>query len=135
MDDVADILAVVHASDIAAVGEPDFTTNAVIEALGGCDPRVDSWLALDAYQKIVGWAYLDNPTGSAREDFEVYVHPGSGQPALRPLFDRVLARIPVRAREHGHPVVRVRAGVMRKSRVVSWVSASCCNGGGRMSHT
>ena len=69
LDDVPEILAVVHASDIAAVGEPDFTADEVVEILDAPnhDPARDSWLALDPAGRLVGWAYLTTrPAASAR---------------------------------------------------------------------
>jgi mycothiol synthase len=114
MADVAAILAVVHASDIAAVGEPDFTTEELVETLTGpaFDIDRDSWVALDPAGVIQGWAYLENPSRSARDSFEVYVHPGAGLTAQAPLFELALARVPERARHNGHDRVRVRVGAI-----------------------
>jgi mycothiol synthase len=120
LDDVADILAVVHASDIAAVGEPDFSTEEVIETLTapGFDRDRDSWVAIDPTGLIQGWAYLEHAplsvqsAESALEHLEVYIEPEAGVPAQRPLFDRALARIRERGAELGHPEVRVRAGLI-----------------------
>ena len=76
LDDVPEILAVVHASDIAAAGEPDFTTDG-----SGRDPRRaptttrkrDSWVALTETGRIVGWASNDNPSRGQRDTFDAYV--------------------------------------------------------------
>jgi ribosomal protein S18 acetylase RimI-like enzyme len=114
LEDAREILAVVHASDIACVGEPDFTTEEIVEIFSapGHDPQRDSWLALNATGRVMGWAYLDNPTRSTRDLFDVYVHPDGGQPAQAHLLDLVLARIPERAKQFGHPRVTARAGVI-----------------------
>lgn len=114
LDDVAAILAVVHASDIAAVGEPDFTTDEVVETLQApnMDPTRDSWLAIDDRGQVVGWAYLHNPTGSQRDQFDNYVHPEHGVPAQGHLLDLVVARIAERAREFGYPSMTARAGAI-----------------------
>ena len=47
--DIPAILAVVHASDVAALGHPDFSSDDVREALTApnADPARDSWLAID----------------------------------------------------------------------------------------
>ena len=75
--DVPEILKLAHASDIAAVGEPDFTADEVRAALTGpnTEPAEDCWLALDEHGEIVGWAYPDNATGGERDFIEVYVWP------------------------------------------------------------
>jgi mycothiol synthase len=114
LDDVPEILALVHASDIAAVGEPDFSTDEVIEILEAPnhDPRRDSWLAVDPAGRLVGWAYLDNPTRGDRDLVEVYVHPDGGVPAQAGLLELALVRIAERAREQGYASVTARAGAI-----------------------
>jgi mycothiol synthase len=114
MDDVPAILAVIHASDIAAIGEPDFTTDEVVEVLQAPnhDLRRDSWLAVDDTGRVVGWAFIENPTGGQREHFDAYVDPEHGRPAHAALVDLVLARVPERARAFGHDWVTLRGGVI-----------------------
>jgi ribosomal protein S18 acetylase RimI-like enzyme len=114
LDDVPEILKLAHASDIAAVGEPDFTVEEIREALTGpnTDMARDCWLALDENGAIVGWAYPHNSNGGARDFLEVYVWPDRGVPALRPLLERLLARAGERARIFGHDPYTVRAGAI-----------------------
>jgi mycothiol synthase len=114
LDDVPDILKLAHASDVAAVGEPDFTTEAVRGALTGpnTDMARDCWVMADEYGDIVGWAYPDNPTGGPHEFIEVYIWPGRGVPALRPLLALMLERVTERGRELGHDPYEVRAGAI-----------------------
>ena len=114
LDDVPEILAVVHASDIAAVGEPDFTTEEVVEILAAPnhDPQRDSWVALDESGRIVGWAYIDNPSRGQRDNFDAYVHPERGRPAQPHLLDLVLGRIAERASEFGYPYLTARGGAI-----------------------
>jgi mycothiol synthase len=114
LDDIPEILKLVHASDIAAVGEPDFTADEVREALTGpnTDMARDCWLALDETGAIVGWAYPDNATGGPRDFVEVYVWPERGVPAQRPLLDLLLARVAERGRLFGHDPYTVRAGAI-----------------------
>jgi ribosomal protein S18 acetylase RimI-like enzyme len=123
LDDVDEILAVVRASDEVALGYPDFSADDVREALTGpnSDPARDSWLAVDTDGAIVGWAYLENPTGAAREFVEVYHQPGRGEPAQRPLLALALARVPERAASFGHPRVAVRGGAIPTE--TGWVAA------------
>ncbi|WP_127543431.1 GNAT family N-acetyltransferase [Actinoplanes sp. OR16] len=112
--DAPAILALVHASDIAAVGEPDFTLDEVHEELTGphTDMSRDCWLAIDPAGAIAGWAYPRNPTGKARDFAEVYVHPENGLPAQRPLLRLLMDRMAERAAELGHRVYSVRAGAI-----------------------
>ena len=95
------ILDLVHAGDIAAVGEPGFTAAEVHERLTAphTDPARDCWLALDPSGTIVGWAYPHNPSGGARDFIEVYVWPQRGEPALRPLLALLLDRATERGRD------------------------------------
>jgi mycothiol synthase len=123
LDDVPEILRLAHASDLAAVGEPDFTVEDVREALTAphTDLDRDCWLAVDAADEIVGWAYPSNPTAGDREFIEVYVWPERGVPALRPLLALMLARVTERGRELGHDPYTVRAGAIPNEQ--PWISA------------
>lgn len=123
LDDVPEILRLAHASDIAAVGEPDFTAEEVREALTAphTDPARDCWLALDAAGEIVGWAYPSNASAGDRDFLEVYVWPERGVPALRPLLALLLARATERGREFGHNPYTVRAGAIPTEQ--PWISA------------
>jgi len=114
LDDLPEILATVHASDIAAVGEPDFTTDEVRAILTGpnFDPSQDSWVALDDVGRLIGWAFLENPSKRDREWLDVYVHPEHGQPAQGALLDLGLARVAERARAYGRPQLTVHSGVI-----------------------
>src|SRR5262245_33008948 len=114
LDDVPEILALVHASDIAAVGEPDFTSDEVVEVLTGPhhDPTQDSWLALDGAGRIVAWAYIDNPSGGSRDTIEVYVFPQVGEAAQAHLLALGLERVGQRAALLGHAQMTARAGAV-----------------------
>jgi mycothiol synthase len=112
--DVPEILKLAHASDIAAVGEPDFTADEVRAALTGpnTEPAEDCWVALDEHGEIVGWAYPDNATGGERDFIEVYVWPRRGEPALSHLLELMLHRVAERAKKFGHDPITVRAGAI-----------------------
>ncbi|HEU4424975.1 MAG TPA: GNAT family N-acetyltransferase, partial [Pilimelia sp.] len=114
LTDVPEILAVVHASDIASVGYPDFGADDVREVLTApnCDPARDSWLAIDPAGEIVSWAYLENGTGGEQDFVEVYVHPERGVPAQAPMLAIALARVAERAAEFGYPRLTARAGAV-----------------------
>lgn len=104
----------VQASDIAAVGEPDFSADDVREALTApnFDPSRDSWLAVDPDGTVVGWGYLENPHRAEREFVEVYVHPERGLPAQAPLLAAQLRRVAERAAEAGLARMTVRCGAI-----------------------
>jgi mycothiol synthase len=114
LDDVPEILAMVHASDVAAVGEPDFSADDVREALDAphVDMARDSWLAYTPDGRLAGWSYFENPTGGTRDSAEVYTHPEHGQPAQAPLIALALRRAAERATELGHPRMTVRAAAI-----------------------
>ena len=114
LDDVPAILALVHASDIAAIGEPDFTADEVRERLTDphTDPAVDSWLALDEAGAIVGWTFPSNVSGLDSDFLEVFVHPERGRPAIRPLLGLIMGRMVERAAQFGHERYQVRAGAI-----------------------
>ncbi|HEX5595283.1 MAG TPA: GNAT family N-acetyltransferase [Micromonosporaceae bacterium] len=114
LKDVPAILAVVHASDIAAVGYPDFSAEEVREVMTApnMDPARDSWVVLDADGEMVAWAYLDNPNGGHRDFVEVYVRPDRGEPAQAPLLARQLERVAERVGEFGLARMWARAGAI-----------------------
>ncbi|WP_246607015.1 GNAT family N-acetyltransferase [Paractinoplanes toevensis] len=114
LDDAAAILALVHACDIASIGEPDFTLDEVREMLTepNTDMTRDSWLALDTEGRVVGWTYPHNANGRDRDFADVYTWPEHGRPALRPLLDLIMGRMAERAALLGHDPYEVRAGAI-----------------------
>ncbi len=114
LDDVPAILELVHASDVASVGEPDYSADEVRDDLTNpnTDMARDCWLALDGAGRIAGWAFPGNSTGGARDMANVYFRPGDGEPALRPLLALLMGRMRERADELGHDVYEVRAGAI-----------------------
>jgi mycothiol synthase len=112
--DVPEILAVVQASDIAAVGEPDVNADEVEETLNApnFDPAKDSWLGLDETGRVMAWAYIENPSAGPRENIEVYAHPEGGSVAQPHLLDLLLERVAERAGERGVPSLVARAGAI-----------------------
>ncbi|BCJ72328.1 hypothetical protein CS0771_18720 [Catellatospora sp. IY07-71] len=103
--DADDLLALVHASDMSAVGFADFAPEDVAEALAGPHSEV----AVDATGAIAGWAFLEDGAGGPREFLEVYVHPEGGRPAMRPLLARIIAAAQRRAAERGEGTLRAGA--------------------------
>ncbi|MFI6075338.1 GNAT family N-acetyltransferase [Actinoplanes sp. NPDC051343] len=114
LDDLPAILAMVQASDMAAVGEADFTPDEVREALTdpGTDMSRDSWVVFDETGTLVGWTYPHNTDGGDRDFIEVYVWPSRGLPAQRPLLEMIMARVAERGAELGHEIYRIRAGAV-----------------------
>jgi mycothiol synthase len=130
--DVPEILSIVEASDIAAIGEPDVTADELTETLTAPfhDPAKDSWLALDETGRVVAWSYVHNPSGGRRENIDVYVHPEWGRAAQPYLLDQLLIRLGERAREAGAEDRVARAGLiptetryldLLRSREFTWV--------------
>lgn len=113
--DVPEILALVHASDIAAVGFPDFDESEVVEALTtpGFDPAADSWLVRDPADRLAGWGYLDRPTDDLAEVFcETYARPGEGPAVQAVLVALLMSRIGERAEAGGVSRVLAKAGAL-----------------------
>ncbi|WP_435831096.1 GNAT family N-acetyltransferase [Polymorphospora rubra] len=114
LDDVPALLKVTHASDIAAIGYPDFPEYELLEVLQAphVDLERDQAVAVDADGTVVAWAYLDNPNRAQREFIEVYVHPELGVPARAVLLRRQLDRVAEEAAELGLDRMSVRAGAV-----------------------
>src|SRR4051812_40271316 len=115
--DVPAVLSVTRASDIAAVGEPDWTEGEVVATLTAphLDPAVDAWLAFGPDGTALAWAYVDNPERGERDNVEVYAVPPAGRPAFGPLLDLAPARIGERAAR----VRRARGGARESASVAA----------------
>lgn len=115
---MTDLLAVAHASDIAALGEPDITADHVREVLTApnFDPARDSWVAVDPDGVVAGWSFLRNPHRAEREFVEAFVHPERGRPVQAPLLARQLARVAQRAAERGVARLTARCGAIPTER-------------------
>ncbi|MGO1053369.1 GNAT family N-acetyltransferase [Crossiella sp. CA198] len=110
--EVPEILALVHASDIAAVGFPDFDESEVTAALTapGFDPAADSWLVRDQERELTGWGYLDSPSDTAGEMCcEAYARPGADPAVQATLIALLLERVTARAAAAGHREVIAKA--------------------------
>jgi ribosomal protein S18 acetylase RimI-like enzyme len=105
-DDVPAILAVMHASDIVAVGEPDSSAEDIEETLDG--RNTESVVALDPAGQVRAFAALWNPNRSEREDIDLYHHPDDGLPAVRGLLDWCLRTSARRAGAWGLPALSAR---------------------------
>ncbi|GAA2840657.1 GNAT family N-acetyltransferase [Crossiella cryophila] len=113
--EVPEILALVHASDIAAVGFPDFDESEVTATLTapGFDPATDSWLVRDRERELTGWGYLDSPNDSAGEMFcEAYARPGADPAVQATLITLLLDRIAARTKAAGRSEVIAKAGAV-----------------------
>jgi ribosomal protein S18 acetylase RimI-like enzyme len=110
LDDVPSILEVLVASDIAAIGEPDSTTELVVEILTA--PNAEAVVAFDPTGRMAGFGAMVNETRSDRDNIEVYVHPDGGQPAIPALLHWGLAQVARRAREWGRPRLTARVGLI-----------------------
>ncbi|MEV4140413.1 GNAT family N-acetyltransferase [Dactylosporangium sp. NPDC049742] len=112
--DVPAILAITRAGDIAALGEPDWSEDEIVETLTAPaeDPAVDTWLAAGPDGEPVAWAYVDNPQRGPRDNVELYGWPGRGEPAYGPLLELALVRAAERARRNGFERGVLRAGTL-----------------------
>lgn len=108
--DADDLLALVHASDMAAIGFPDFEPDDVTAGLSG----PVSVVAVGPDREIKGWGFLDNTTQGSRDFLEVYVHPADGLPCQRPLLAYLLERVESRGNS-------ARAGAVPKE--TEWIAS------------
>ncbi len=114
LDDVDAILAVVHASDVVAVGYPDFDRSEVVDALTapGFDPDRDSWVVHDPAGRLVGWGYLEAPGRGPEEFCEAYAHPAEPFAVQAPLMRLLLGRVGELAARRVLPEITARAGAV-----------------------
>jgi ribosomal protein S18 acetylase RimI-like enzyme len=107
LDDVPAILAIMVASDLATIGEPDSTGEDVTWIFR--EPDAVSVLALDPAGTVVSWANVINPNRGPRTYANVFSHPDSGGPTHRPLLAWCLTEAARQAGEWGLPSLAVRA--------------------------
>ncbi|MGH3750895.1 MAG: GNAT family N-acetyltransferase, partial [Micromonosporaceae bacterium] len=115
--DLAELLALVHAHDIAAMGTPGFSADGVRDVLHGPhhDASYDSWVVVDPAGDFAAWAYVDNrygypPDALARERVDVIVHPDAAPGMHVPLLAITVDRVAQRARAAGRHQVQVHTG-------------------------
>ena len=101
--EVDEMLALVHACDVAAIGFPDFTADDVREWLDApfTTPDADGWTVRDDQGRLVAWAYLDNQYGERGDDGTIYLHPDADPSLYRPLVDLLVNRCAERAAAAG----------------------------------
>jgi GNAT superfamily N-acetyltransferase len=105
---VDDLVALVHACDIATIGTPDFSADDVREWFEAAftRPEADGWVVFDETVfdetgTLVAWAYLESRYDDRREDATVYVHPDADPRLFRPLVAALIRRSGQRAAEQG----------------------------------
>ncbi|MFZ0324694.1 MAG: GNAT family N-acetyltransferase [Actinomycetes bacterium] len=115
LDDADEVMAVMAASSLAAIGEPDVTRDEVLESLTAptMDLVRDTWLVHDVNGQVAAFAMaLDAHPDRAFIDF--YLHPDLDDPTYRAVGGWVaatcLARIREQLRESGRPSVQVSSG-------------------------
>ncbi len=105
-----ELLALVHACDIATVGFPDFDPSDVERAL----KLPFTMAALDEAGAIVGWAFVDDGGGAERDWLDLYTHPAHGEAARQPLLEAAMACVRERGRVTRAGAIPTEAG---------WISA------------
>ncbi|MEV6527054.1 GNAT family N-acetyltransferase [Longispora sp. NPDC051575] len=112
LDDVPEILTMLHASDMVAIGFPDFDESQVTEVLTatGFDPEADSWLVRDPAGRLVCWGYLED--GDQEIYCEAYQHPEEPAELQRTMIALLTARAVERARAKGSTELGLAAGAV-----------------------
>ncbi len=101
-----------HASDVATIGFPDFEESQVLEVFAGeaFDPGADSWLVRGPDGAVACWGYLD---GEAGDPFcEAYQDPGVTAALQGPMMSLLVERAIERARAAGLAEVTLGAGAV-----------------------
>jgi len=103
--EVDEMLALVHACDIAAVGFADFSADDVREWFEApfTRPDADGWTVRDGDGRLVAWAYVESSYGERGEDGTTYIHPSADAALHRALVDLLVQRCGERAAEAGRP--------------------------------
>jgi ribosomal protein S18 acetylase RimI-like enzyme len=107
--DADELLALVHACDLAAVGFPDYDMSEVEHALKAPFTVV----AEGPGGTILGWTFID-PGAGQRDWLDLYVHPATGEAARRPLLEAGLRCAKGRGKE-------LRAGAVLTE--AAWIAA------------
>lgn len=102
-DAVGEMLAVVEACDLAAIGFVDFTVDDVHEWLDApfTTPDDDGWIVRDTGGRLVAWAYIESSYGERKEDANLYVHPAADRALYPPLAELLVQRAAERAAAAG----------------------------------
>jgi mycothiol synthase len=106
-DDVPEILAVLIASDIALIGEPDTVTDDVSYVF--TEPDAESVVVLDETGAITAWANVVNPNRGPRTHVNVFAHPEIDGRIWHPLLDWGVETAARQAAHWGLPEVVARA--------------------------
>ena len=99
----SDLVALVHACDIATIGVADFSADDVRDWFDAAFTSAarDGWVVHTARGRLVAWAYLESQYDDRREDATVYVHPKAHTGLFRPLVELLIRRSAERAAEGG----------------------------------
>ena len=98
-EDLAAVVAVMTAVDIATLGEPDTTEEDIASGWedASFDVEADAFVAEDADAIVVGYAEIYDRGEGGYFDTDVYAHPEAGDEVAEALLDAVVQRATVRA--------------------------------------
>ncbi len=110
LDDTPAILDLMVASDIAALGEPDSTSDLVVQILTA--PNTESVLVFDDTGALKGFSLLLNETRADRDNIDVYVDPKDGHHLIPALVGWAVVRVAARAAAWGRPSLTARTALI-----------------------
>jgi mycothiol synthase len=98
-DDLAAVVAVMTAVDLATLGEPDSTEEDIVNGWdeSGFDVEADAFVAEDPASVVIGYAELYDRGEGGYFDADVYAHPDAPDELAGALLDAVLERAALRA--------------------------------------
>ena len=121
--DLADIVALLLASDLAVVGFKDFTDDEIATGLARDDVEHRGWYA--GQGTLVGYAWVERIEDTEKVEVDVYVHPDHDADLGHVLVGWLVERGSRLAAEVGHPEVLLEVGVYRQdARTRAWLETA-----------
>ena len=98
-DDLAAVVAVMTAVDMATLGEPDTTEEDIASGWedSSFEVEADAFVAEDSDSTVIGYAEIYDRGEGGYVDTDVYVHPEADDEVAEALLDAVVERATVRA--------------------------------------
>ena len=119
-DDLADVVALLLASDFAVVGFKDFTDDEIATELAREGIEHRGWYARQG--ALVGYAWVQRMEDSEKVEIDVYVHPDHDSDLGHVIVEWLVDRGRALAADAGHPEVMLDLAIYRQdARIRSWL--------------
>ena len=122
-NDLADVVALLLASDLAVVGFKDFTDDEIATELARDGIEHRGWYA--GQGALVGYAWVQRMEASEKVEIDVYVHPDHDGDLGHVIVEWLVERGRELAAQAGHPEVLLDLGVYRQdARTRAWLESA-----------